>query len=123
MSERQKRKVLVVDDDQDVYNMFSGALETKGFEVVIVSDPEEAIEKAKEIEPNLIFVSLYLSRSNGLKVSASIHSIESLKKVPIVLITSHSEWLNLQYLVTIGIVNVLVRPLNTDELVSKTLYY
>ncbi len=121
MSERQKRKVLVVDDDQDVYNMFSGALETKGFEVDIVSDPEEAIEMAKEIEPNLIFVSLVLSRSSGFMVSASIHSIESLKTVPIFLMILCPDKFNKQYAEYLGIKDVLMKPLNSRRIVSDLL--
>ena len=121
MNERQKRKILVVDDDQDVCNMISMALGPKGFEVIIVSDPQKAIEKAKEIEPNLIFVSLVLSRSNGLKVSTAILSIKNLKEVPIFLLISSFEEFNKRYATYLGIRDVLVKPLNTDKIVSETL--
>ena len=125
MSERNKRKILVIDDDQDFCNMISGAFETEGFEVgfevINFSDSEKAIEKAKELEPSLIFVSLVLSRSNGLKVSAAIQSIESLKNVPIFLMISSPEEFNKRYAAYLGIKDVFIKSLNIDTIVSETL--
>ena len=105
--------------------MISGAFETEGFEVgfevINFSDSEKAIEKAKELEPSLIFVSLVLSRSNGLKVSAVIQTIESLKNVPIFLLISSPEEFNKRYATYLGIKDVLIKSLNIDTIVSEIL--
>lgn len=116
-----KRKILVIDDDPTVCNIISQTLEARGFEVFTAAGPEEGVEKAKEIEPNLIFISLILPSSNGLKTSKSIRSIENLDKTPVIMLISYAGELDPRYTVTIGIVDVIVKPPNPEELVSKTM--
>ncbi len=121
MSERQRKRILVIDDDLDTCNLISYALEAKGYEVIKVLDPEKAIEIAKEIEPKLIFISLALSGSSGLKISKSIRSIESLKTAPIFLMISRNNEFDKRYASFLGISDIIVKPVNIDEFVSETL--
>lgn len=121
MSAKIKKKVLVIDDDPFAYSQIAQSLEARGFEVITVSEPDEAVEKAKEIVPDLVFCSLVLPVSNGLKIIKSIHSIESLKKVPSVMLISYAGELDPKYTAPLGIVDVIVKPLNPKEIVSKTL--
>lgn len=120
MNEKRKKKILAIDNDKSVCSMIVQTLESIGFDVSDAASPEEAVEKAREIEPDLVFCSLLLQGSNGLKVSKLIHSIKSLKKVPFIMLISYPGELDPRYTVTIGIVDVLVKPLNADEIVSKT---
>ncbi|MEW6107866.1 MAG: SPOR domain-containing protein [Nitrospirota bacterium] len=117
----QKRKILVLDDDPSVCNSIKQALQLKGFDVFFEKNPAEGIEKAKDINPDLIFISLLLSESNGLKVSKSIHSTEGLEKVPVILLISYQGELDPRYTATIGIVDVLVKPPKTEDIISKTM--
>jgi CheY-like chemotaxis protein len=120
MSEVQKRKILLIDYDSDTYQLIADALEEAGFEVIFVSDPEKAIVKSREIEPHLIMISLVLFGSNGLEVSRSIRSVERLKTVPIFLLISESDRFDRQYAAYLGIRDVLMKPLNVEEIVAKT---
>jgi DNA-binding response OmpR family regulator len=121
MSERQEEKIIVIDDDHDTCKLILRELEAKGMEVIIISDPENAVEKAKQIEPALIFISLLSFGSKGLKVCKSIHSIKNLREVPVIMLISSPGELDPQYAALFGVVDILVKPLNTDELVSKTM--
>lgn len=121
MSERQEEKIIVIDDDHDTCKLILRELEAKGIEVIIISDPENAVEKAKQIEPDLIFISLLSFGSEGLRVCKSIHSIKNLREVPVIMLISHPGELDPQYAALFGVVDILVKPLNTDELISKTM--
>ncbi len=121
MSERQEEKIIVIDDDHSTCKLILRELEAKGLEVIIISDPENAVEKAKQIEPDLIFISLLSFGSEGLRVCKSIHSIKNLREVPVIMLISHPGELDPQYAALFGVVDILIKPLNTDELISKTM--
>lgn len=121
MSERQEEKVIVIDDDHGTCKLILRELEAKGLEVIVISDPENAVEKTKQIEPDLIFISLLPFGSEGLRVCKAIHSIKNLREVPVIMLISHPGELDPQYAALFGVVDVLVKPLNTDELISKTM--
>ena len=121
MSERQEEKIIVIDDDHGTCKLILRELEAKGMEVIIISDPESAVEKAKQIDPDLIFISLLSFGSEGVRVCKSIHSIKNLREVPVIMLISYPGELDPRYAATLGVVDVLVKPLNTDELVSKTM--
>jgi CheY-like chemotaxis protein/cell division septation protein DedD len=117
---KRKRKILIVDDDQTVGALFVHTLEPGGFNVVAVEDPDEGIETAKQIEPEIIYLSLLFPESNGLKVAKLLHSVERLKEIPIVVLISYHGELDPKYTKTIGIVDVLVKPLKSADVLAMT---
>ncbi len=120
MNESRKGKIIVVDDDHSACNLISRTLEAEGLEVIIVSDPENAVEKTKQINPDLIFVSLLSFGSEGIRICRSIHAVKGFEKVPVIMLIPYSGELDTRYAATVGIVDVMVKPLDKDELVSKT---
>jgi DNA-binding response OmpR family regulator len=115
-----KKKVMVIDEDQAVCNMIAGTMKYLGHEVYTETQHPGSIDRAVEIIPDLIFVSLLFNATNGLKVSRSIHSKEILKKVPLVMLTSSKGELDPKYTRTIGVVDILVKPLSERDIIAKT---
>lgn len=115
------RRVLVIDEDEGSAGVFGKALEARGVEVYVIGTPDKGIEKAIEVEPDLIFVNLIFQESNGLKVSKLLHAIDKLRKVPIVMLIAHRRDLDPKYTSTIGVVDVLVRPLTAEGILEKTI--
>ncbi|MGC2061501.1 MAG: SPOR domain-containing protein [Thermodesulfovibrionales bacterium] len=113
-------KVLVIDEEKSSVSIFGKALEPRDIAVFVMDTPDKGIEKAIEIEPDLIFINLIFRESNGLKVSKLIHAVEKLRKVPIVMLLAHKSDLDPKYTTTIGVVDVLVSPLTTEDILSKT---
>ncbi len=113
-------RVLVIDEEKSSVSVFGKALEPKGIDVFVLDTPDKGIEKAIEIEPDLIFVNLIFQESNGLKVSKLIHAVEKLRKVPIIMLLSHKSDLDPKYTTTIGVVDVLIRPFTPEDILSKT---
>jgi DedD protein len=120
MGEGKRSKILVIDGDRTASSMIVDTLTARGSDVYATADPDEGIEKAAALAPDLIFISLLFPESNGLKVSKQIHSVEGLKKVPVVMLISYQGELDPKYTSTIGIVDVLVKPLKREDLISKT---
>jgi len=120
MNIEEEKKILIIDDDRNSSALIVRTLEPKGFRTYTVVDPEEGVKKAEELEPDLIFVNILFPSSNGLKVSKAIHSREKLDRVPIIMLISYRGELDPKYTGTIGVVDVIVKPLRTEEVLSKT---
>lgn len=63
--ETLKKRILVVDDDQDLLFQMSHVLKTHGYEVIEASGEEDAIKKANSITPDLAIVDLMMERKDS----------------------------------------------------------
>ncbi|MDP2156843.1 MAG: SPOR domain-containing protein [Nitrospirota bacterium] len=115
------RKVLVIDDDAAACGLIEEVLTRHGIEVLISPDARAGLEAARALIPDLIFINLLLSDTNGLKVSKAIHVVKSLEKVPVIMLISHRGELDPKYTVSIGILDTLVKPLKEAEIIAKTI--
>lgn len=62
------RKILLVEDNLELRNLYEIFLKQHGFEVAIASDGDEGLAKAKEYKPDLIFLDVMMPKKNGFEV-------------------------------------------------------
>jgi twitching motility two-component system response regulator PilH len=115
-----RKRVLVIDSDSEACDLIAETLGAKGFEVFPFLDPDEGVAKAGESRPDLVFISILFSGANGLKISRAVHSVEGLQRVPVIMLISFPDELDVRYTSTIGIVDVALKPVNAEEILSKT---
>ena len=82
------RKVLVVDDEKLIVKGLRFSLEQDGMEVDCAYDGEEALEKAKAGEYDIILLDLMLPKMDGLEVCQQIREFSN---VPIIMLTAKGE--------------------------------
>ncbi|MDA8105347.1 MAG: SPOR domain-containing protein [Nitrospiraceae bacterium] len=119
MTDKIRKKVLVIDNDRVASDMIVKTLLPRGLDVSVAASPGRGVEKAREYKPDLIFISLFLPESNGFKISRRIHSDEELMKVPLMMLISYRGELDPKYTSSIGVVDVLVKPLKSEDIISK----
>jgi CheY-like chemotaxis protein len=83
----KNRKILVVDDSPTVRKLISGKLEKCGHEVVCAVDGADALEKIKELKPDLVLLDITMPRMDGYQVCKHIRGDEETKDVPVVMIS------------------------------------
>ncbi|HEY0429665.1 MAG TPA: response regulator [Pyrinomonadaceae bacterium] len=83
----KNRQILVVDDSATVRRLISGKLEKCGHEVICAIDGVDALEKLKEISPDLILLDINMPRMDGYQVCKLIRGNEEMKDTPIVMIS------------------------------------
>jgi CheY-like chemotaxis protein len=82
-------KILIVDDDPDFVEITRIVLESNGYDVVSASDGDEAIEQMKKESPDLMLLDIMMSQPlDGVEVSKKMLEDDSLKKVPIIVVSS-----------------------------------
>jgi two-component system OmpR family response regulator len=79
-----RRCVLLVDDDDQVRQMYSVALRAAGFEVVAASTPQQAHHRLDRARPDALVLNLQRSEADGLDVLRRIRARQDLAHIPIV---------------------------------------
>ena len=115
----KKRRVLVVDDEPSILKMVGRQLEVKGFEVLVASDGEEAIAKARTEGPDVIVLDLIMLKHSGLEVCQALRQDERCKQMRIILFTGKGQDMTESRLREWGADAFLSKTRGTDLLIQK----
>lgn len=83
-------RILVVEDNALNIKLFCDILAAHGHDPHPVSDGREALERAREIRPDLIITDIQLPHVSGLELIESVRSDEGLREVPIMAVTAYA---------------------------------
>lgn len=83
-----KKKVLVVEDDFFIRDLYETEAKARGYDVISAADGEEAIVKVKSLNPDFILLDLMLPKVDGLSVLKTVKSDPKTANVPVVIITN-----------------------------------
>ncbi len=90
--------ILMIDDDPEFVDATSNLLDAKGYEVFSAPNGKEGLEKAKKNKPNLILLDVMMTtKSEGFDVAREMHKIDSLKNIPVIMITGVRKEMNLPF--------------------------
>ncbi|MDP3764290.1 MAG: response regulator [bacterium] len=81
-------KILLVEDDPFLLDMYSTKFKEVGFDVVVAQDGEMGLAKAKEIMPELILLDIVLPKKDGFEVLKILKSDPVMAKIPVVMLTN-----------------------------------
>ena len=85
------KKILIVDDDRDVFESMKIVLEAEGYGVDWATNGAEAIQKAKAKKPDLMILDVMMnSDDEGFQVTYKMKQDAELSSIPIVMVTSVS---------------------------------
>lgn len=77
--------ILLVDDEQDMLELFTEVLELMDHRVLGAHDGREALSIAKQAQPDLVVTDWNMPRMNGLELCHELHTDERLRGIPIIL--------------------------------------
>lgn len=84
-------KILIVDDDKNLCEMFKDMLSDAGYEVVLAFGGEEGLAKIEEVDPDIILLDLGLPMMNGFEVLNKIRKDPAAKWRPVVIISGEGD--------------------------------
>ena len=108
--------VLVVEDEDAIADAVAYALEGEGFEVDRAADGEEALERARRKEYELIVLDLRLPKINGIEVTRVLRG-ESI--VPILMLTAKDSEVDRVVGLEVGADDYVTKPFSMAELISR----
>jgi len=96
------KKILIVEDDVALYNMYSAELKLKGFDVINISDGSMAIESIKREKPDLVLLDVMLPQKNGLQILEDLKGDDDIKGTKVVMLTNYGTDENISKAVELG---------------------
>lgn len=87
---KEKKKVLIVEDDALLSQVLNKNLIDEGFELLIVENGLEVFDAAEKFKPDIILLDLILPGLDGFAVLKKLKSEESTKKIPVAIISNLS---------------------------------
>lgn len=105
----RSRKVLIADDEPDILEILKYNLQQEGYQVVTAKDGDDAIEKAKHFNPDLIVLDIMMPKKTGVEVCEILRLLPPFKSTLILFLTALSDE------------NTQIRGLETgaDDYISK----
>lgn len=89
--DNSKYKLLLVDDEIDILEFLSYNLKKEGFEVFTAQNGMEAIEKAKNIKPQLILLDIMMPEMDGIETCEELKKIPDISSTLIAILTARNE--------------------------------
>jgi DNA-binding response OmpR family regulator len=111
-------KILVVDDEKNIRLVVGKSLEKAGFDVYYAVDGVQAVEKANDINPDLVLLDLRLPKMNGFLVLEALKSDTSTEDIPVMILSALSEEDDVQKVISLGAEDFLVKPISQSDLLS-----
>jgi len=91
------RKILVVDDEEDVRTFLTTVFEDAGAEVITATDGDEAVAMAKEHQPDLISLDLSMPGKDGVEAFVELRKTPETEEIPVCVVTGHPEFRQVIY--------------------------
>ena len=113
------KKIMVVDDSPTERAFMDGLLKKKGFDVVLVDSGEQAVERAKTEQPDLILMDVVMPGLNGFQATRAISRDPDTKSIPIIMCTSKSQETDRIWGLRQGARDYVVKPVDRDALLAK----
>ena len=114
-----KRKVLIVDDDEDILDLLSYNLSKEGYQVFQASDGLEALDVAKSKLPELIILDIMMPRMDGVEACRLMRLEPDLSKVHIIFLTARVEEYSEVAAFDSGADDFISKPIKPRALISR----
>jgi two-component system cell cycle response regulator len=114
----QHGRILIVEDRQTSAQRIAESLERDNT-VSVVSDVTEAVIRAKGGDFDLIIASLSMDRQDGLRLCATLRSLEATRQTPILAMVEEGDMKRLVRALDIGVNDYLMRPIEATELTAR----
>jgi CheY-like chemotaxis protein len=94
-------------------------LSSQGYQVVLASDGEEGIAKARAERPAVILVDFVMPKMNGFQVCKTLKDDPDFRDTPIILVTSKGDKVGSKFVDVLGITEYFTKPFQPEELLAK----
>jgi two-component system response regulator MprA len=110
--------ILIIDDDHFFTEFVSLHLLLTGYTVQTAADPAEGLRAIIESPPDLILLDLDLPYISGFEVLEALRSDSVTRKIPVLILTAHTDEESYARCHTIGIDGFLTKPMQGDKLIE-----
>jgi DNA-binding response OmpR family regulator len=111
-------RVLFVEDDPMVAEMYRLKLELDGYQVTMAKDGEAGLELASRLEPDIIFLDIRLPKVGGLEVLEQLRKTDATRNTPVVILSNYGERELVERGLKLGALEYLIKSQTTPARLS-----
>jgi len=115
----QNRKILIVDDDPQIRDLFSNILSHKGYLTETASDGFEAGVKVVSFNPGLVILDLFMPGIDGFEVCNWLKNNPDTSYIKILVVTGYDTPENMKRIMDAGADGYLTKPLESETLIQN----
>ena len=113
-------KILVVEDEPSLQKAMVDVLNINGYETVGAGDGEEGLAMARSLKPDLILLDIILPKMNGFEVLKAIKADETIKHIPVIVLTNLEGSTDIEQALSLGAMTYLVKTnYELDDIVKR----
>ncbi|MDD5465560.1 MAG: response regulator [Candidatus Omnitrophica bacterium] len=124
MDKPPKKRIFVVDDQEEVLSLLKDYLTGAGFEVVVCKEPKDVLTSINSFKPDLILLDLLMPELGGFEVCEILNNDPQTQGIPIIIISGLGDSVDIKKACKLGVVGYLVKPFSLAALskeISKAL--
>lgn len=115
----RKGRILVVDDEVYILHILDFSLGAEGFEVITASNGEQAVEKARHTQPDLIVLDVMMPVLDGYETCRRLKRDVHTKDIPIILLTAKGREMDKRLGFEVGALDYIVKPFSPSRLIER----
>ena len=114
-----KRKILVVDDEEDILHFLEMVLTEKGYEVVTATGGHQALTRAQIEHPDLVLLDVMMPQMDGWEVLKLLRADEGTAHIPVAMLSARTEAKDRVHGLQEGAIDYICKPFSLQELLGK----
>ena len=112
-----KKKILIIDDETDFIMLIKKRLEANGYEISTASDGVKGLEKAGEVNPDLILLDIKMAQMDGYTTLLELKKKEQTKSTPVVILTAYDKMQDMFKME--GVKDYITKPFDDQDLLLR----
>jgi DNA-binding response OmpR family regulator len=114
------KKILIVEDEELIYELLQRKLTQEGYEVSVAKDGNEGLEKMREIKPDLVLLDIIMPKKGGFEVMTEMQKEENLRDIPVIVISNSGQPVELDKAKELGAKDWLIKTeFDPQEVIEK----
>lgn len=115
----KKGKILVVDDEVNITQILEFSIGSEGYEVITAQNGEDAIDKARREQPDLIILDIMMPKIDGYEACRILKANPLTKNIPVVLLTAKGRDIDKRLGYEVGATDYIIKPFSPNKLVDR----
>src|SRR5437763_4134930 len=118
MAEQAQARILVADDDPAIVRLLQVNCKLEGYDVETAAHGEEALQKARDLQPALILLDVMMPGVDGWEVARRLKAEDSTKNIPVFFLSARAQEEDRRKGLELGVTDYVTEPFDPGELVA-----
>lgn len=112
-------KILVAEDEKDIRELIGFTLRFAGLDVELAANGTEAIERALQLQPDLIILDVRMPKMTGYEVCRQLKDNPATSDIPVVFLSAKGQETEIEQGLASGALEYIVKPFAPDDLSNQ----